>query len=180
MTETAQTAADAIRQQAVQFARDVGHELSTTGETQKARGVDAIRQFARALLVRKRASAKPAATDPPMNSAGWERARSAAELMSSLTSGWTGCPTGRDRPRRLADRPFDRRRLALQFERRAVDRGTGRAPGNLPFGRRLSLRAISLVVIVLAVPVHRHDDLTADRGVPNSGFFDSPENKGDS
>ena len=73
VTETAQTAADAIRQQAVQFARDVGHELSTTGETQKARGVDAIRQFARALLVRKRASAKPAATDPPMNSAGWER-----------------------------------------------------------------------------------------------------------
>ena len=48
VTETAQTAADAIRQQAVQFARDVGHELSTTGETQKARGVDAIRQFARA------------------------------------------------------------------------------------------------------------------------------------
>ena len=71
VTETAQTAADAIRQQAVQFARDVGHELSTTGETQKARGVDAISQFARALLVRKRASAKPAATDPPMNSAGW-------------------------------------------------------------------------------------------------------------
>ena len=49
MTETAQTAADAIRQQAVQFARDVGHELSATGETQKARGVDAIRQFARAI-----------------------------------------------------------------------------------------------------------------------------------
>ena len=47
VTETAQTAADATRQQAVQFARDVGHELSTTGETQKARGVDAIRQFAR-------------------------------------------------------------------------------------------------------------------------------------
>ena len=49
LKETAQTAADAVRQQAVQFARDVGQELSMTGETQKARGVDAIRQFARAI-----------------------------------------------------------------------------------------------------------------------------------
>jgi hypothetical protein len=49
LKETAQTAADAVRQQAARFAQDVGHELSQTGEAQKARGVDAIRQFARAI-----------------------------------------------------------------------------------------------------------------------------------
>ncbi len=45
----AQTAADAVRQQALQFVGDVGHELSRTGEAQKARGVEAIRSFARAV-----------------------------------------------------------------------------------------------------------------------------------
>ena len=47
--QTAQTAADALRQQAAQFADDVGHELSRTGEAQKARGVEAIRGLARAI-----------------------------------------------------------------------------------------------------------------------------------
>ena len=47
--ETAQTAADAVRQQASQFAEDVGHELGKTGEAQKARGVEAIRRFAHAI-----------------------------------------------------------------------------------------------------------------------------------
>jgi hypothetical protein len=47
--ETAQTAADALRQQASEFAGDVGHELSRTGETQKARGVEAMRGLARAI-----------------------------------------------------------------------------------------------------------------------------------
>lgn len=47
--ETAHTAADAVRQQATQFAEDVGHELGKTGEAQKARGVEAIRRFARAI-----------------------------------------------------------------------------------------------------------------------------------
>jgi hypothetical protein len=49
LKDTAQTAADAVRQQAAQFAQDVGHELSKTGEAQKVRGVDAIRRFARAI-----------------------------------------------------------------------------------------------------------------------------------
>ena len=49
LRETAQTAADAVRQQAAQFAGDVGHELSRTGEAQKARGVEAMRSFARAI-----------------------------------------------------------------------------------------------------------------------------------
>lgn len=49
LKDTAQTAAEAVRQQATQFAGDVGHELSKTGEAQKARGVDAIRSFARAI-----------------------------------------------------------------------------------------------------------------------------------
>ena len=37
----------------------------------------------RELLLRKRASANPAATDPPMKSAGWARASCVAESMSS-------------------------------------------------------------------------------------------------
>ena len=49
LRDTAQTAADAVRQQAARFAGDVGHELSSTGEAQKARGVEAIRSFARAI-----------------------------------------------------------------------------------------------------------------------------------
>ena len=47
--QTAQTAADALGQQATQFAQDVGFELSKAGEDQKARGVDAMRKVARAI-----------------------------------------------------------------------------------------------------------------------------------
>jgi hypothetical protein len=49
LRDTAQTAADAVRHQAAQLAAEVGHELSRTGEAQKARGVEAIRSFARAI-----------------------------------------------------------------------------------------------------------------------------------
>jgi hypothetical protein len=49
LKETAQMAADAVRQQAARFAGDVGHELSRTGEAQKMRGVEAMRSFARAI-----------------------------------------------------------------------------------------------------------------------------------
>jgi hypothetical protein len=49
LKETAQSAADALRQQATQFAQNVGNELSKTGEAQKSRGADAMRQFARAI-----------------------------------------------------------------------------------------------------------------------------------
>ena len=49
LKDTAQTAADAVREQAARFAGDVGHELSRTGEAQKARGVEVIRSFARAI-----------------------------------------------------------------------------------------------------------------------------------
>jgi hypothetical protein len=49
LKETARTAADAFLQQASQFAGDVGHELTRTGEAQKARGVEAIRNLARAI-----------------------------------------------------------------------------------------------------------------------------------
>ena len=47
--ETAQTAVDALRHQAAEFAGDVGHELNRTGEAQKERGVEAIRGLARAI-----------------------------------------------------------------------------------------------------------------------------------
>jgi hypothetical protein len=49
LKETAQTTADAVRQQAAHFAVDVGHEFAKTGEAQKARGVEAIRGVARAI-----------------------------------------------------------------------------------------------------------------------------------
>ena len=47
--DTARSATDALRRQASQFADDVGNELSRTGETQKARGVDALHKVARAI-----------------------------------------------------------------------------------------------------------------------------------
>jgi hypothetical protein len=49
MQESASTASRAIKEQASEFASDVGHELSRTAEEQKARGVEAIRCFARAM-----------------------------------------------------------------------------------------------------------------------------------
>jgi hypothetical protein len=47
--EAAKTATRAVRQQATQLASDVGHELSRTAEAQKARGVEAIQGFSRAI-----------------------------------------------------------------------------------------------------------------------------------
>src|SRR4051794_34021825 len=47
--EAARTATTAVKQQAAQFASDVGHELSRTAEAQKARGVEAIQGFSRAI-----------------------------------------------------------------------------------------------------------------------------------
>ena len=47
--KTVQTAAGALGQQATQFAQDVGVELGKAGEDQKKRGVDAIRNVARAI-----------------------------------------------------------------------------------------------------------------------------------
>ena len=49
LRETARTATSAIREQAAQFAQEIGHELVETGESQKARGVEAIRRFAKAI-----------------------------------------------------------------------------------------------------------------------------------
>lgn len=45
----ARTATDAMKQQAARFVEDVGHELGKTGESQKARGVDALRKVADAI-----------------------------------------------------------------------------------------------------------------------------------
>src|SRR5271165_911285 len=49
LNDATHTAAEALRQQAAQFAGDVGHELNRTGEAQKARGAEAIRSLARAI-----------------------------------------------------------------------------------------------------------------------------------
>jgi hypothetical protein len=47
--DAAKTATRAVQEQASQFAADVGHELKKTAEDQKARGVEAIQCFARAI-----------------------------------------------------------------------------------------------------------------------------------
>ena len=44
-----QTATRAVKEQATQFAGDIGHELSQTAEGQKVRGANAIQGFARAI-----------------------------------------------------------------------------------------------------------------------------------
>jgi len=49
MKEAAKTATRAVKEQAGEFAADVGHELSKTAEAQKMRGVEAIQCFARAI-----------------------------------------------------------------------------------------------------------------------------------
>ena len=49
LKEAAKTASRAVKDQASEFATSVGHELSKTAEDQKARGVDAIQCFARAI-----------------------------------------------------------------------------------------------------------------------------------
>jgi 23S rRNA pseudoU1915 N3-methylase RlmH len=49
MKENATTVSRAIKEQASEFAGDVGHELKKTAEEQKARGVEAIQCFARAM-----------------------------------------------------------------------------------------------------------------------------------
>jgi len=49
MKEAAKTATRAVKQQASDFAANVGEELSKTAEDQKARGVEAIQGFAHAI-----------------------------------------------------------------------------------------------------------------------------------
>ncbi|HTM33290.1 MAG TPA: hypothetical protein VL263_18385, partial [Vicinamibacterales bacterium] len=49
VTEAAKLATRAVKEHATQFAAQVGHELSTTAEDQKVRGVDALLGFARAI-----------------------------------------------------------------------------------------------------------------------------------
>lgn len=49
LKDTARSATAAVQRQAAQFAESVGHELGKTGEDQKARGVEAMRGFARAI-----------------------------------------------------------------------------------------------------------------------------------
>lgn len=47
--EAAKSATTAVKKQASEFAADIGHELSKTAEGQKARGVEAMQAFARAI-----------------------------------------------------------------------------------------------------------------------------------
>ena len=49
LQETASTATGALRKQASRLAQDVGQELSKTSESQKERGVEALREIARAI-----------------------------------------------------------------------------------------------------------------------------------
>jgi hypothetical protein len=49
LQQAAQSAGRAAKEQASEFAADVGHELSQTAEEQKIRGVEAMQGFARAI-----------------------------------------------------------------------------------------------------------------------------------
>jgi hypothetical protein len=49
MKQAALNATRAVRQQASEFAADVGHEMGRTAEQQKTRGVEALQGFARAI-----------------------------------------------------------------------------------------------------------------------------------
>ena len=83
LKETAQTATEAVRQQAAQFAQDVGHELSKTGEAQKAKGAEAIRRLARAI---DSAAAELESQSPTVAQAVHEAARCADGLSDNLSS----------------------------------------------------------------------------------------------
>ncbi len=85
LKETAQTAADAVRQQATQLAGDVGHELNKTRKAQITRGVEAIRQVARAIDSAASGAGEPVADRSP--------ARSTKRLAAS-TACRTIFPTG--------------------------------------------------------------------------------------
>ncbi len=79
---TAKGATDAIRQQAAQFAEEVGHELGSTAESQKARGVDALRRVARAI---DSAASELAGQSPTIAQPIRDAARRVDELSDNLS-----------------------------------------------------------------------------------------------
>ena len=113
LKDTAQTAAEAVRQQAAQFAEDVGHELNKTSEAQKARGVEAIRQVARAI---DSAAEELESQSPQIARTVHEAARRVDGLSDNLSNRnindliELGCPA-RPRSARALLRRIDRRRL---------------------------------------------------------------------
>src|SRR5690242_5090447 len=82
LKQTAQSAAEALKQQAAQFAQDVGHELGKTGEDQKMRGADAIRNVARAI---DSAASELEGQSPLVARAVHETARQVDSLSDSLS-----------------------------------------------------------------------------------------------
>jgi hypothetical protein len=83
LKKTAQTASEAVGKQAAQFAQDVGHELSETGEVQKRRGAEAMRRFARAI---DSAAAELESQSPAVARAVHETARRVDGLSDNLSS----------------------------------------------------------------------------------------------
>ncbi len=81
--EAAQTAADAVRRQASQFAADVGSELGKTGDRHKERGVDSLRRFARVI---DGAADELEGQSPAVAGAVHEAARRVDDLSDSLAS----------------------------------------------------------------------------------------------
>ncbi len=81
--KTAKDAADAIKGQASDLARNVGQELTRTGENQKARGAEALHQFANAI---DGAAGELEKQSPVLAGAVHEAARRVDELSTSLAS----------------------------------------------------------------------------------------------
>jgi hypothetical protein len=78
MKKAAQATSKAIRKQAANFAREVGHELGATAEEQRARGAEAIKAFSRAMTA---AAAELAEQSP----AAARYARDAAHTIDDLS-----------------------------------------------------------------------------------------------
>jgi len=81
--KTARTASSAIREQAAQLAQEVGHGLIESGESQKARGVEAIRRFAKAI---DSAASELQSQSPTLASSVHQAARRVEGLSDNLSN----------------------------------------------------------------------------------------------
>ena len=83
LRQTARTASSVIRGQAAQLAQEIGHELTETGESQKERGVEAIRRFAKAI---DSAASELHGQSPTLASSVHEAARQVEGLSDNLSN----------------------------------------------------------------------------------------------
>jgi hypothetical protein len=81
--EMATSATRAVKEQAIQFAGDMGEELSKTAESQKIRGAEAMRSFARAI---NSAAGELEGTSPQVARSVRDAAAKVEDLSTNLSS----------------------------------------------------------------------------------------------